>query len=117
MTTRARHTNLSFRRGFKVVQNHDHSQAAQMTLKAGGAEGGPDNRHRGSDQWLYVVAGKASATVNGKSIPLRRGSLLFIARGSNHEIRNVGRTLLKTLNIYVPPAYTSDGEALPRGRS
>jgi mannose-6-phosphate isomerase-like protein (cupin superfamily) len=117
MTTRARLKNLRFRSGFEVVQNHEHSQAAQMTLEAGGAEGGPHNRHRGADQWLYVVAGRATAIVNGKSVSLKRGSLLFIARGSTHEIRNAGRTLLKTLNIYVPPAYTSDGEELPRGRS
>lgn len=114
---RSRCTNLRFGRGFEVIQNRKHSQAAQMTLDPGGAEGGPDNRHRGADQWLYVVAGRAAAVVNGKSFSLKRGSLLFIARGSTHEIRNAGTTLLKTLNVYVPPAYTSDGEELPRGRS
>ena len=45
------------------------------------------------------------------------GFALVHRGGSTHEIRNAGKTLLKTLNIYVPPAYTSDGEELPRGRS
>ena len=33
-----------------------------------------------------------------------------------HEVRNTGRALLKTLNFYVPPAYDEKGEELPRGR-
>ena len=36
-------------------------------------------------------------------------------RGTAHEIRNTGHTPLKTFNVYVPPAYRSDGEELPRG--
>lgn len=38
-------------------------------------------------------------------------------RGTTHEIRNTGRTPLKTLDVYVPPAYTSGGDELPRGQS
>lgn len=87
-----------------------------MTLKPGKAEGGPDNRHRGADQWLFVVAGNGAACINGKAHELRKGSLLLIERGDRHEIRNTGRRLLKTLNLYVPPAYRSDGEPLPAGR-
>ena len=29
---------------------------------------------------------------------------MLIEHGDEHEIRNTGRTLLRTLNIYVPPA-------------
>lgn len=39
------------------------------------------------------------------------------AKGTPHEIRNTGRTPLKTLSIYVLPAYTAAGDELPRGRS
>ena len=41
---------------------------------------------------------------------------MLIQRGDTHEIRNTGEGPLRTLNIYVPPAYTEDGEGLPRGR-
>src|ERR1041385_4253331 len=41
---------------------------------------GPDNRHRGADQWLYVISGTGAATINGKRYRLRRGSLLLIER-------------------------------------
>jgi mannose-6-phosphate isomerase-like protein (cupin superfamily) len=107
---------LKFGEGFRVVLGNKRSQAAQMTLPPGDIEGGPDNRHRGADQWLFVVAGTGEAVVNGKKYVLRAGSLVLIERGDRHEIRNTGRTPLKTLNIYVPPAYRSDGEELPAGK-
>jgi mannose-6-phosphate isomerase-like protein (cupin superfamily) len=112
-----RHKHLQFGNGFRVVLGDKHSQAAQMTLGPGATEGGPDNRHRGADQWLYVVSGTGEAVVNGSKVPLREGTLLLIQRGDTHEIRNTGRGPLRTLNIYVPPAYTSDGDELPAGRS
>jgi mannose-6-phosphate isomerase-like protein (cupin superfamily) len=87
-----------------------------MTLGPGEKEGGPDNRHRGADQWLFVEAGSGVAIVNGARTKLRAGSLVLIERGDRHEIRNTGRTPLKTLNVYVPPAYTPAGDELPRGR-
>ena len=111
-----RHKHLQFGNGFRVVLGDRHSQAAQMTLGPGETEGGPDNRHHGADQWLYVVSGTGEAVVNGSKVPLREGTLLLIQRGDTHEIRNTGRGPLRTLNIYVPPAYTSDGDELPAGR-
>src|SRR5687767_15835090 len=109
-------THLRFGEGFRVTIGNKCSQAAAMVLGRGDSEGGPDNRHRGADQWLYVVSGMGSATVNGKWLPLRAGSLVLIERGDTHEIRNSGRVPLRTLNFYMPPAYTSAGDPLPRGR-
>lgn len=111
-----RHKHLQFGRGFRVVLGNRRSQAAQMTLSPGESEGGADNRHRGADQWLFVVAGSGVAIVAGERIPLRRGTLVLIERGQTHEIRNTGYEPLKTLNVYVPPAYTAGGEELPAGR-
>jgi mannose-6-phosphate isomerase-like protein (cupin superfamily) len=54
--------------------------------------------------------------VNRRRYDLGPGTLVLIEKGDEHEIRNTGRGLLKTLNIYVPPAYDSAGEELPRGR-
>ena len=105
-----------FGTGFKVLIGNRRAQAATMTLGPGDCEGGPDNRHRGADQWLFVEAGTGAALVNGRRVPLRAGSLILIERGERHEIRNTGRTPLRTLNIYVPPAYTKGGDELPRGK-
>jgi mannose-6-phosphate isomerase-like protein (cupin superfamily) len=107
---------LRFGEGFRVAIGNRRSQAAEMVIAPGDCEGGPDNRHRGSDQWLYVVSGSGTATINDKRYAIGPGSLLLIERGDRHEIRNSGRTALRTLNFYVPPAYTSDGNELPRGR-
>ncbi len=108
--------NLRFGKGFRVALSNDRAQVAEMTLAPADSEGGPDNRHRGSDQWLFVVAGTGTAIVNGKRYPLKAGSLMVLEHGDTHEIRNTGRGPLRTLNLYVPPAYRADGQPLPRGR-
>lgn len=107
---------LRFATEFRVASGNRRSQAAEMVLSPGAVEGGPENRHRGSDQWLYVLSGTGAAIVNGKRHTLRRGSLLLIERGDKHEIRNTGRRPLRTLNLYVPPAYTASGDPLSAGR-
>jgi mannose-6-phosphate isomerase-like protein (cupin superfamily) len=104
---------LRFGKGFRVAIGNARSQAAEMVLAPGDSEGGPHNRHRGADQWLYVVAGTGAARVNGKRYPLRTGSLLLIEHKDEHEISNTGKTPLRTLNFYLPPAYTQSGNELP----
>jgi mannose-6-phosphate isomerase-like protein (cupin superfamily) len=111
------HKHLQFGHGFRVVLGDEHSQAAQMTLGPGESEGGPGNWHRGADQWLYVVSGTGVAVVNGDRVDLRAGTLVLIQRSDEHEIRNTGGGPLKTLNVYVPPAYTEDGEELSAGKA
>jgi mannose-6-phosphate isomerase-like protein (cupin superfamily) len=109
-------TELRFGRGFKVAFSNKRAQVATMVIAPGESEGGPDNRHRGADQWLFVLAGSGEAVLGGRTRRLKSGTLVLIERGTTHEIRNTGRTPLKTLNVYVPPAYRSDGSELPRGR-
>ena len=108
---------LRFGQGFKVIFGNARGQAAQMVIPPGGSEGGPKNRHQGADQWLYVVAGRGVAKVGRRILPLQAGTLLLIEHGDRHEIMNNSRTLLKTLNFYLPPAYTRSGDELPPARS
>jgi mannose-6-phosphate isomerase-like protein (cupin superfamily) len=110
------HKHLNFGNGFRVVLGDEHSQSAQMTIGPGESEGGPDNRHRGADQWLFVVNGEGLALVEGERVELREGTLVLIQRGETHEIRNTGRQPLRTLNFYVPPAYTSGGNERVAGK-
>jgi mannose-6-phosphate isomerase-like protein (cupin superfamily) len=110
------HKHLRFGHGFRVVLGDESGQAAQMTLLPGESEGGPDNRHRGADQWLYVVSGSGVAVLNGERVELREGTCVLIQCGDKHEIRNTSETPLKTLNVYMPPTYTPEGEDLPRGK-
>ena len=108
---------LRFPNGFSVSLSNSRAQAATMVIAPGDCEGGPDNRHRGADQWLFVLSGSGRAILDGRSRALKAGTLVLIERGTTHEIRNTGRTPLRTLNVYVPPAYDDDGNELPRGRS
>ncbi len=109
------HKRLQFGQGFRVVLGDARSQSAQMTIAPGEVEGGPDNCHRGADQWLFVVSGKGEAIINKKRVELKASTLLLIQRGDMHEIRNTGDGPLKTVNFYVPPAYTKAGSELPDG--
>ncbi|HET9635295.1 MAG TPA: cupin domain-containing protein [Gemmatimonadaceae bacterium] len=108
---------LRFGKGFSVALGNKRAQVATMVIAPGDCEGGPDNRHRGADQWLFVLSGKGSATVGRRMHSLKANSILLIEKGTTHEIRNTGRSPLKTLNVYVPPAYTKSGDELPRGKS
>jgi hypothetical protein len=53
--------NLRFGPSFRVALGAERSQAAEKVVAPGESEGGPDNRRRGADPWLYVVAGTGSA--------------------------------------------------------
>ena len=70
---------LRFGKGFRVAFNVRRAQVAEMVLAPGDSEGSADNRHRGADQWLYVVSGSGVAIVEGARVPLKAGSLLVIA--------------------------------------
>lgn len=110
-----RHKTLRMLAGFRVVYTNRRAQVAEMVLRPGASEGDPGNRHKGADQWLYVVSGRGAATINDRRIGLAAGTLVLIEKKDRHELTNTGRTLLKTLNFYSPPAYRSDGSELPRG--
>jgi len=88
-----------------------------MVIAPGDSEGGPKNRHRGVDQWLFVIAGKGSAMISGRRYALKRNSLLLIEHGEQHQIKNTGTTYLKTINFYSPPGYTKSCDELPAGKS
>ena len=107
---------MRFGKGFRVMPGNKYSEAAEMVIAPGNSGGDPANRHRGADQWLFVVAGTGTAIINEKHFPLRQNVLILIERGDRHQILNTGPELLRTLNIYVPPAYTKGGNTLPRGR-
>jgi len=107
---------LRFARGFRVAIDHGRAQVAEMVIPPGDQEGDPANRHKTADQWLFVVSGTGRAMVNGRSVPLRPGTMLLIERRDRHEVKNTGRGMLKTVNFYCPRAYTKGGEELPAAK-
>ena len=111
---------LAFREGFRVAFEVRRAQCAEMVIAPGDAEGGPDNRHHGADQWLYVVDGRGVAIVEvdgrRRRVALEPGRLVVIEKGERHEVRNTGDGLLRTLNFYYPPAFRRDREPKGPGR-
>ena len=91
--------------GFRILATTDRGQAATMVLEAREATGGPHNKHRESDQWLYVISGEGRAIVGEKETDLQSGTLLLVEAGETHEIVNTSDRPLETLNIYAPPEY------------
>jgi mannose-6-phosphate isomerase-like protein (cupin superfamily) len=113
---------LRFDSEFRTVFTVRDVQAAEMTLAAGNSTGGPDNTHRGADQWFFVVDGCGEALIghdenNRERVTLEPDTLLVIERGEAHEIRNTGDAPLKTLNFYYPPAFDADGEPVGAGKA
>jgi mannose-6-phosphate isomerase-like protein (cupin superfamily) len=90
---------------FHVLAGTERSEVATMVLGPGNTTGGPENRHTGSDQWLFVLAGQGRAVVEGKEVELWPGTLLLIEAGEAHQIDNTGDRLLETLNFYAPPEF------------
>lgn len=107
---------LRFTEGFRLAMHNRRGQAAEMVIPRGGSEGGPDNAHRGADQWLFVVDGRGVAIVEGRRTRLKAGTLILIGKGERHEIRNTGTAHLCTLVFYTPPAYRTSDARLPRGK-
>ena len=94
---------------FDVLASTRSAQAAMMTLRPGQSTGAPQNEHPHSEQWLFVISGTGKARVGKRQIALRENSLLLIEKRESHQIVNIGRRALITLNLYAPPAYTKDG--------
>jgi mannose-6-phosphate isomerase-like protein (cupin superfamily) len=90
---------------FDVVAETERSQAATMVLQPGQSTGGPENAHADSDQWLVVLSGRGTATVEGESVALAPGTLLLVEAGERHEITAAGDEPLVTATVYAPPEY------------
>jgi mannose-6-phosphate isomerase-like protein (cupin superfamily) len=82
-----------------------------MTLRPGQSSSDePVNEHPRCEQWLFVIDGTGRATTAKRRVALKANSLLVIEQGEPHQITCTGRKPLITLNLYVPPAYTDDGD-------
>jgi mannose-6-phosphate isomerase-like protein (cupin superfamily) len=110
-----RHLKTGGKRGmFHVLTSTRDAQAAMMTLRPGRSTAdAPENEHPRCEQWLFVVSGIGRAVVGRRRLTIETNSLLLIEKGELHQITCTGRKALITINVYVPPAYTSGGE--PRG--
>ena len=91
---------------FDVVLTGATTQVAVMDLEPGGGESGEKgNEHAASEQVLYVVEGEIEAEIGDETATLRAGDVVVVPRGVAHRFSNRSTRLVRTLNVYGPPAY------------
>jgi mannose-6-phosphate isomerase-like protein (cupin superfamily) len=107
-----KHLHTRKHRGFfRLMLDSGNAQAAMMVLRPGQSSSDePENEHPRSEQWLYVISGTGRATTGKRRASLKEGSLLLIEKDEPHQVTCTGRNALVTLNLYVPPAYSSGGD-------
>jgi mannose-6-phosphate isomerase-like protein (cupin superfamily) len=64
-----------------------------------------------------VTEVSGSATLNGRKVKLKPGTVLLIKAGDRHEITNTGRAPLETISVYAPPAYRDEETEPAAGRN
>lgn len=77
-----------------------------------GAAFGRYHFHERSDNIYVVLSGRISAVVDGETMMLDEGDVLFIPAGSPHKTTNGGDRVARALEIYAPPAV-DDSHAAP----
>lgn len=78
----------------------------------GGAQ--EPNRHEGSDEIFYFVAGEGRAHCGDETLAVAGGDVLVIPAGSTHFLENTGSGRLYGLSILVADDGSHDAGARPR---
>ena len=90
---------------FEVLQTHERSQTAIMTLQPGDATGEKAEAHEKSDQVLLMLNGELTGEVGNDQPSLAKGDVIVIRAGTKHRFVNRGERAAVTFNVYSPPAY------------
>lgn len=90
---------------FQVLQTHERSQTAVMTLQPGDETGEEAEAHETSDQVLLMLDGKLAGEVGTDRPNLNKGDVIVIPAGTKHRFVNRGEAPAITFNVYSPPAY------------
>lgn len=61
-------------------------------------EGPPDHFHRSQEEFIFILEGTYSVTIDGRSDTVGPGAMLFIPRGAVHSFKNVGDTVGRMLD-------------------
>jgi mannose-6-phosphate isomerase-like protein (cupin superfamily) len=68
-----------------------------------GGEIGPET-HTDADETLVVVTGVGEAELDGERTPVRAGSVVFIPRGTPHNVHNAGTAPLRLYAVHAADA-------------
>src|SRR4051812_16538508 len=101
------------RKMFQVLHSSRSAQAAMMTLRKGQSSSDRlEDEHPKAEQWLFVVSGGGQAITKKSRTRISAGSVLLIEKNEPHRIKQDGSKSLVTVNFYIPPAYTKEGDVI-----
>jgi mannose-6-phosphate isomerase-like protein (cupin superfamily) len=95
-------------RSGNVTIKVDRRHAGSALIAAGRQRLGPGatipvHLHEHQDEIIFVHAGRGIAVFEGRRVPLRSGSMIFVRRRVWHGVENTGRLDLELLWVISPP--------------
>ena len=75
---------------------------------------GSEHFHEAYDELYYVLSGKGSITIDGKTSVLRPGAVVVIPRGLRHSLAAEEGDSLQFIIFGVPPMPIDDERARPK---
>jgi len=61
--------------------------------------------HNENDQVLFLVEGEGKVVLDGQEKPFRKGDLVLVNAGVEHNFITVGSTPMKIITTYSPPHH------------
>jgi mannose-6-phosphate isomerase-like protein (cupin superfamily) len=82
-----------------------HSQLVLMSIEPGDDIG--LETHEAVDQILYAVDGEGTAMLNGVEYEFKKGGVICVPAGMEHNFVNDGDEPLRLFTIYSPPQHAA----------
>lgn len=89
----------------KVLYTTDQMQLVLMSIKPGSDI--KKEIHPHTTQFIRVESGTGYAEIEGKRMNIGMDDALVVNAGSEHYIKNTGKTDLKLYTLYSPPEHNS----------
>jgi mannose-6-phosphate isomerase-like protein (cupin superfamily) len=96
----ATEANTDYRR---VLFTGTRSQLVVMSIPPGESIG--REKHERVEQMIVIVGGSGQVTLDGRRTNVGGGDVIVVTPGTEHDLRNTGRTPLQLFTTYVPPNH------------
>jgi transcriptional regulator with XRE-family HTH domain len=90
--------------GWLVPQAQKNAMEPILLTLAPGGSYGPHEPHAG-EEYGYVLSGTATLLLGRQKLKVKRGSSFYFNSGTNHQIRNAGKSIARILWIACPPSF------------
>ena len=87
----------------QVLETSEHTQVVIMSIPPQGEIG--SEIHAENDQVLYLVEGEGKVVLDGNEAPFRKGDLVLVKAGTEHNFITIGNEPMKIITTYSPPHH------------